>query len=445
MFQRRLRVSAASQQIDERQNLRSAHQKLGILHLTSHDNSRVRFENLFQKNMVLFGAGITGVEIFKVFSNYFDGIKISCFCDSFKTGFLCDLPIVSPDELREIVSGSSSHVVVISALEKNRSDMLNTLAQLGISEEKIYTLPEIDNLTVAYLSDPRIDDWYGGIKVRKHGLMLGDDRDIYLDWWCPEHYCSGDVLVYQPGKVGSSTVCNSLSKAGVQVTHVHMLTDSFIFDLIPELAWTPDAKQAATVRECADLCIGKMRKTTPQKIVTLVREPIGRDYSQFFYHMSLLQKAGYLTSDASVAEACVSGIERRATQNGKLRHGYQFEWFDKELKAVFGVDVLDHPFDKEAGYAIVRHGNVEVLLIKLEMLDRLQKVIGKFVGLADFELENANEARTKSYRRLYRATQRDLRIPEHIFSMYYDNNPHMDHFYSDDEKAAFRLRWAGHV
>jgi len=409
------------------------------------DNCFVKdFEALFNNKIVLYGAGITGVETYKILTNYFENVDIICFCDTFKTGHMSGLPIVSPKELKKM-STYEPIIIIVTGLSTNYKEILGELLYLDIMLDRVYSLSELDDLIVQNANDLRIDEWYRTIKCHKVALPNDKKRNLYLNWWCPEHYCENDILVYQPGKVGSSSVCNSLAAICINATHVHMLTDYFIYDLIPELPWKPEASELEIISNCSQYCSDKMKRSEGLKIITLVREPLSRDYSQTLYHLGEFSKNGYLLPYNSLLDICAEGIKKRATQNGKCKFGYQFEWFINELKEVFGINVYDHLFDRQRGYSILKQNNIEVLVIKLEKLNDLEQVIGKFVGAPYFKLINANEASKKNYKELYRNVQNSIKIPREIVSMYYDGNPYMDHFYSEEEKKCFLKKWENNI
>ncbi len=413
--------------------------------MSNNRNFKKNFESLFVNKIVLYGAGVTGVETYKIFTNYFKNVNVAYFCDAYKTGYMSGLPIISPQELKEMCARESLNVVV-TGLSTNHKEIVDNLQRLDIAADSVFTLSELDKLIIENINDSRIDEWYRTIKRYKGTLPNDEKRNLYLNWWCPEHYCENDILVYQPGKVGSSSVCNSLATIGINNTHVHMLTDSFIYDLIPELAWEPEIMELETIRKSSRFCSDKIKAASHLKIITLVREPLSRDYSHFLYHMSELVKNGYLPQNDSLLEACAEGIRKRATQNGKCsRYGYQFEWFSKELKEVFGVDVYSHPFDKEKGYSIIKQDNIEVLVVKLEKLNDLEQVVGEFANAPQFKLINVNEASKKEYKDLYKSIRESVKIPREIVSLYYNGNPFMDHFYSEEEKKSFLKKWQNNI
>lgn len=402
------------------------------------------FKNFFKYEIVIYGAGITGVEVHKVLVNYFENVNVSCFCDTYKRGFMNTLPIISPEELKNLYL-SKSLIIIVAGLS-NYKEIEKKLKQLDIALDCVCSIERFNNIIVENINDLRISEWYRRMKQYKSKLSHSKKCNLYLDWWCPEHYCENDILVYQPGKVGSSTICNSLSVVGVNVTHFHYITDYFIYDLIPELAWEPNESEKKIINECSEYCCNRLKQANRLKIITLVREPLIRDFSLFLYHMNRIYKKKYLSVDNSLIKACEQGIKKRATQNGKCKYGYQFEWFNKELKNVFGIDIYNYPFDKKKGFTIITQNNIEVLIIKLERLNDLANEIKKFTGAPDnFKLISVNQSKDKNYRDLYKYLKKLIKVPNEILSMYYNNNPLVNHFYSEKEKEIFLKSWANNI
>jgi hypothetical protein len=126
-------------------------------------------------------------------------------------------------------------------------------------------------------------------------------------------------------------------------------------------------------------------------------------------------------------------------------YGHQFNWFDNEIKAVLGIDVYKHPFNREKGYSIIKQDNIEVLVLKLEKLNTLESVIGEFVGVSDFKLVNINEANSKPVKYLYKNVRESIKLPRKIFDFYYKDNPRMNHFYTKEEQAEFLKKWENNI
>ncbi len=274
------------------------------------------------------------------------------------------------------------------------------------------------------------------------------------------------VLVFQVGKVGSASIVNSLTKAGIYALHVHSIESFLQFNYkssLPPFRFTEDEDRY--IRD-------KFAKMKKLRIITAVREPIARDLSQFFQkfgELSEMFRTYNMIGDEDLYDTClkyldtsISSIYEPGTQeilpkykglfrNGGsfrshvlsgIQHGKLFDWFDLELKSVFGVDVYDYPFDKEKGYVIIENENVDVLVYRLENLNDLEGVIGDFVGCGtDFRLESRNISSERVYGDFYNEFRNRLRLPQEYIDFYYKGNPRMDHFYSEDEKQQFLSKW----
>ena len=211
------------------------------------------------------------------------------------------------------------------------------------------------------------------------------------------------ILIYQFGKVGSTTIYKSIKEVGLNCFHVHSF--KYLQNYISNL--------------------------NRIKIITLVREPVGRNLSEVFQNLS---------------PSRIHEMNLEQLISSQLFEGRRlFDWFDIELKEYIGIDIYAHPFDREKGYTIIKQGNVEVLAIKLEKLNTLGNVIGEFIGAKQFKLKNANEGDVKSYKYLYNNVKDAIRIPRDIFDIYYNNNAKMDHFYTEAEKEEFLKKWGKNI
>lgn len=71
------------------------------------------------------------------------------------------------------------------------------------------------------------------------------------------------------------------------------------------------------------------------KIISLIRDPVSRDISHFFQGFSLEYR---LRDD--VGASVYEGIDAHLKENAKVGDwGWIFEWFNKEIKNVLGIDV----------------------------------------------------------------------------------------------------------
>jgi hypothetical protein len=179
------------------------------------------------------------------------------------------------------------------------------------------------------------------------------------------------------------------------------------------------------------------------KIITLVRDPIARNISSFFqliddeYEFDYRKKARSMSTDELVEELIQFFLERHD-------HDVPLTWYDVELKPIFAIDVFATEFPKSRGYQIYHGENADVLLIRLEDLDRCAAVaLKEFLGIESFKLMNTNISTDKYYADAYREFIRKVHLPpDYIDRMY--TSKFVRHFYSDEEIDLFRARWCRH-
>lgn len=256
------------------------------------------------------------------------------------------------------------------------------------------------------------------------------------------------IIVYQMGKVGSTTVQQSLvanfKSLGLDVP----VYDYHGFNRIErlELFLLKRAKEGHQVAASLQVVRQAMafKKEMSEKpnqswnLVSLVRDPIARTVSAFFQGLPEIVpdwKQLYGAHDLTLGEL------RELYLGTFNQHAGVGEWFDVQMKPVFGIDVYASPFSAAAGYKIYpTRGNVRLLVIRLEDLDRVAgQALEAFLGLSDFQLVNTNVARDKDYSSLY---EEWLKMPlpvAYVKKMY--RTRYARHFYTPEELEAFAHRW----
>ncbi len=273
------------------------------------------------------------------------------------------------------------------------------------------------------------------------------------------------LLVYQMGKVGSSTLVASLRAnpsvvSRYSIYQVHRLTASGL-----EFVERVSAEARVRLRETSNpkrrfypehARVGRWlrpRLIDPKNnrkwlVITLVREPISRNVSSFFQNLEFRLSYDYRSElQRKGKEAVAAEIQRLFDVNYldpwamERVDANPLTWFDSELKAVFGVDVYASDFPTKKGYQIYESDRARVLLLRLEDLNRIHSAaLKEFLQLDDFTLVSANTAEAKAYSELYEIFLRDLTLP----ASYVDdlcNSRHARHFYTDAEIKHLRARW----
>ena len=104
-------------------------------------------------------------------------------------------------------------------------------------------------------------------------------------------------------------------------------------------------------------------------------------------------------------------------------------------------DVFAQPFPTSKGYHIYSGANADLLLLRLEDLDRCAGVAFKeFLNIDGFSIESANVSADKEYGSEYSEFTRKLTLPASYIDHMYQSR-FMRHFYSADERERFRLKW----
>lgn len=250
------------------------------------------------------------------------------------------------------------------------------------------------------------------------------------------------VLVYQMGKVGSTTVSKSLNAAGLKnfIYDIHFLSDDLYkyhklyndSGIVP-VPYHIDLGMALRKR----IIRGSFNKF---KIISMVRDPIGRQVSNIFENPDLLD-TDIRNSDGLVdAVKILKFIEKKFAEDSFF--DYVFNWFDKELKKVFDIDVFSQPFNRDAGWETYDNGKTEVLVIRLEDLSRIgEAVIQRFLGLHDrVPLVKANVRSETREADAYQFIKNNLKIQRSLCEKIYDSR-FVSHFYNDEQVAQMIKQW----
>ncbi len=383
---------------------------------------------IYNNKIALFGAGDYGKRALRLLGQL--GISVVGFCDSKeeKWGNLIEgHKVFSLQELAQCFRDDHVIIIITIAMPSQVEEVLKTLDHYGMSEALCYTYFSLKFTVEFHLEDARIDQSF-----REE---LKTARKLYLDWLYSDRvniirqllYSTKlyeTILVLTPRKVGTTSVAKSIAKCAVH---------SIQTDRVCLGNWTkeknPDRREV----------LGILHKEKKVKIISLIREPIARAISDYFYGMEI---SGYLRDYIPVGSDIYDGIRIFLEKETKIgNYGYVFDWFNTEIKDMFGIDIYQYPFDREKGYQIIYKDNIELLLLKMEKLDVCQDIIGKFVGAENFKLIRDNVGTEKLYKFAYTELKKTIKIPEPIIDFYYKENAAMDHFYTEKEKELFTEKW----
>jgi hypothetical protein len=225
------------------------------------------------------------------------------------------------------------------------------------------------------------------------------------------------VIVYQMGKVGSTSLYYSLKKSypGI-VLHSHSFASS-------DNDWR--------IRELYKHCLANGR---PLNIISLTREPIERNISAFFQNFERDTGIPYRRDIFSLEE-----LKELFLKN--YNHDIPLDWFDSHIKANFGIDVYASPFP-ECGSSTYSNGNIRILILRSEIDDADKtEVIKEFLDLLEFQMISKNVSSKKAYAETYRIFRETVRLPSSYISRMC-NSRYFNHFYTEEFVESVRKKWS---
>ena len=230
------------------------------------------------------------------------------------------------------------------------------------------------------------------------------------------------VVVYQMGKVGSTSIAHSISsQTGFPVFHFHKLCPK-------NLHRTRNNYERAFY----DTIVRPGREAM---FITLVREPLGRNVSEFFQRIE--RKVAYKEQLTDYSPRKFFGLMAKDRRiNSKIG------WFDGELKPALGIDVYGKRFPKEKGSLEFRRGPFRLLVLKLEASDRRkERALQEFLGTGKIRLRSKNVGGEKFYSETYRKVGKTLKVPKSYVKKWHGSR-YAKHFYTPQELKKAEKKWS---
>ncbi|RIK18510.1 MAG: hypothetical protein DCC52_15825 [Chloroflexi bacterium] len=248
------------------------------------------------------------------------------------------------------------------------------------------------------------------------------------------------IIVYQMGKVGSTTIYRSLQELDLDVPiyQLHFLTE-----LDDVAAWAQEhLNQPATALRAVERArrVRQEIQANPEQswnLVSMVRLPIPRLISSFWENI----ESNVPEFQRRHAAGKLSAQEIIDIFLHNLPHDWAEYWYDRQLKSIFEIDVFAEPFERDAGYRIYRGQRARLLLLRLEDLDRVAApALYEFLAIPHLALRDRNVGRQKNHGALYREFLERLRLPDEFIARTH-NTRYALHFYTYSELEASVRRW----
>lgn len=267
------------------------------------------------------------------------------------------------------------------------------------------------------------------------------------------------ILIYQMGKVGSSSIAEALSRHGLSVVHLHALNPKTLSAVKARcrersVAFPPHIRASQRVWE-EFITPGR-----PLQIISLVRDPVARNISAYFENLQFSHLPNRREAAApilSLSQKLLGRLSRSVPSDHSLE-GRKVEkmieefltkypasipirWFDREVKNVLGVDVYKYPFPTAVGAQVICERRVKMLILRAETPDALKSIaLQKFVDVPQLRLEHKNGTSQKPYSGWYHAFLQQFRPPDIYLQKVYGSQ-YMQHFYTPEEIQRFREDW----
>lgn len=253
---------------------------------------------------------------------------------------------------------------------------------------------------------------------------------------------SPPIIIYQMGKVGSAAVYKTLLDASLsnQVLHLHFLSQD-----LPEhrnrykLAGIYPPPYHFYLGEAFRKLLNK-HQSFPIKVISLVRDPIARMISDVFENPYFAGES--IQTDTGSIDPRKAGKYISHKLGDPDTFKYIYEWFDKELKTVFGIDVFADPFPLETGHAVYSKAGVEALVIRLEDLSgKGSKALADFLCLGDQLILKESNVRTDSTEReAYHKVRESVSLSPSLCKEIYSSK-FVKHFYNETMIDDFISKW----
>lgn len=204
---------------------------------------------------------------------------------------------------------------------------------------------------------------------------------------------SENVLIYQMGKVGSTSLESSVKNS----LHFHTLYNRRACKFYADVLLSSPLKKIKSyfINYLKRICLGNRRKV---KIITIVRNPFERNTSHFFQDLQFwlpyysLNSRDFREENPNLIVDCFEQF---------YNFEYAQNWFREELTRFSGIKIEECNFDKERGFGVVKKGQFEVLFLTMEKMDSLEKEISEFLG-REIKLIRQNSGGKKWYNLLYK-------------------------------------------
>lgn len=379
------------------------------------------------KSVYLFGASSAGIRVKKILENY--GISITAFVDNNekKEGTeLEGIKVLSYDTLCSDLKEREKYIVQITSVyemeiaEQLRKDnieyifysefnlQMKMLAENSLLEENAFLRP--------YVYDSKWKSYYSGegLQIREYLMARQIKKAAFNDI---------NIMLSAP-KTGNLTIKNS-----VRTEDVIVLNHSYIYikEFLESYKNRPPINFLIGVRDVISQNLSLLFELFDGGCLNGIDAMWNNDVQEVFNN--------YIISDETDHTSWFKYMKDKLHMNYLVQ-----DFFDQQIKYYFDIDIYKYPFDVERGYSIYEIGNMRFMIYQLENMNNLENEIGKFLKIKNFFIKKTNAGEDKWYAKNYKETCKEIILDKKYFNECYSGK-YMQHFYSDDDIAKYKMKW----
>lgn len=255
------------------------------------------------------------------------------------------------------------------------------------------------------------------------------------------------ILIWQMGKVGSSTVYRSLLPYSKPCAWaVPSIKNNTHWPIHNNIIQTHSIKLLYDFLHYSD---------EEFVVISLVRDLLARNLSaifqsmndeeewcnqQFIARVDDFQKMSYDQQEEKLSQQLIrlnTGTAGTSWYDNLLKSHFYYPEIDK-----YFVDIYSKPFDQEKGYQIYesKTKRIKMIIIRLENLNEQVNVLGEFLGIDDLHLISKNVASEKWYNPIYQRFKERYKPTAQELESIYDSR-FMRYFYSPDQIRLLTEKW----
>jgi len=390
------------------------------------------------KEIILYGMGSRANNMERMYKSY--GYEVKYYCYSFAVGNGKELyrgkRVLTPDELVEYCKTAKEEVIVQIA-SSFEEDILKDLQQKQLKA----TLLLYNDYAFFIRSQKLHFLEKANENYRKEALLdYANERKYFarnLAWADLDFYnLQKDTLniILSCPKTGSTTLFESCI-ASKQVIHPVYISYTM----------KPFSKEYfSAISQCKKRFIGG------------VREPISQMMSILFflwYTRECMFDSIYKFKNIG---DCQYWFDEHFVNKGSEENALEIfcdvmettcdiiDFYENDYYEMTGINLFNYSFNKQKGYVIIREGNVEVLIYRLDKLNQLAPVIGNYLGDQNFQLVDANRSEDRIYKEMYHKAIETIQIKKDFLEECY-NSKLVQWCYTGEEIEKFKEKWEKNV